>query len=371
MDAFAGLAWDDAKVDDPKNATLGAQQNRQLTPLQPSQSSSNDVFGKLAAAGQFMPSGASSSNAKPTLSAQTISPTPSIPVSRSNRSTPSVPNNGDPFTGLFARGGSPNINMSMADRRAHAEREKRDRERREKEKLEAQGAMWDQFEGAFSTNGANSTNRTSSPSPAVSNTRPYGRAITPVGLKTNPGVKVATSPPSGTDLFWSIHQSPPSASSRTSSPATIPQKNTAPSRSSSLQQQTDSNHSDLLGFGSTSPKAKVDAWSQLDLLAAPKPAHPVNTQAGAGSDPFDLDFLSDPSPVAPSASHQATPPRSRARTPGDFEFNEREALDDSTGSDDDILGDLAKPVSEVTASRTSLSTVSLLSMVFSTTNFDL
>ncbi|PVF97570.1 hypothetical protein CPB86DRAFT_874043 [Serendipita vermifera] len=354
MDAFAGLAWDDAKVNDPKNATLGAQQKRQLTPLQPSQSSSsNDVFGKLAAAGQFVPSGASSSNPKPTLSTQTISPTPSIPVSRSNRSTPSISNNGDPFGGLFARGGSPNINMSMADRRAHAEREKRDRERREKEKLEAQGAMWDQLDGAFSTNGINTASRTTSPSPATSNVRAYGRAITPVGLKTNPGVKVATSPPSGTDLFWSMHQSPPSASSRTSSPAVIPQKHTVPSRSSSLQQQTDAGQDDLLGFGSTSPKAKVDAWSQLDLLAAPKPARPVNAQPSVGSDPFDLDFLSDPSPVAPSASYQATPPLSRARTPGDFDFNEREAPDSGTVSDDDILGDLAKPVDEVRAASAS------------------
>jgi hypothetical protein len=333
MDAFAGLAWDDTRSQKPQSNTLGTQQQRQLTPALSSLSSSSDSFGKLASAGQLHP----------------IAPKPSQHVSNgisipgANRGTAN-PSGGDPFGGLFARGGSPNINMSMADRRAHAERERRERERREKEKLEAQGAMWDQLDSTFSTTGSNMHSRTTSPSPAIFPTRTSAVASPPIGLKTNPGVKAATSPPGGTDLFWSMHHAQSLASSRTSSPAPGPQRLT-PSTRTAPQSGSLLEHLGAKSLSPTSPQ-RSDAWSQIDVLAAPRPSLASTVQPAAGLDPFDLDFLSGTEETPPQpASYQPTPPRSRGRTPGDFDFNERESFDSgmSTG-DDDILGDLAKPI---------------------------
>ena len=217
--------------------------------------------------------------------------------------------------------------MSMADRRAHAERERRDKERREREKVEAQGAMWDQFENTFSAGNSNTNSRTASPSPAILAARSHGVSTPPVGLKTNPGLaKVAASPPSGTDLFWSMHHSPQSGSSRTSSPAILPQRPATGSRQHSGQSL------DALATAAQ----KNDAWSQLDALVAPRPSPAVRSPPPT-LDPFDVDLLSG----TPSSQPLPTPPISRTRTPGDFDFNEQ---DDGAVSEDDILGDLAKPV---------------------------
>lgn len=334
MDAFAGLAWDDSKSQKSQNNTLGAQQQRQLTPAQSSLSSSTDSFGRLASAGQLNPISPKPSHYTPNGATSTAIPT-------ANRSTANS-TGADPFSGLFARGGSPNVNMSMADRRAHAERERRERERREKEKLDAQGAMWDQLDGAFSANGSTPASRVASPSPALFPTRATAVASPPLGLKTNPGVKTATSPPGSTDLFWSMHHSPQTASPRTSSPALVPQRLRTPSTRTT--QPSSGSLLEHLGAKSVSPK--TDAWSQLDILAAPKPTPATTAQPAAGLDPFDLDFLAETEPALPQApSHQPTPPRSRTRTPGDFDFAERDG--GVSTDEDDILGDLAKPVERV------------------------
>lgn len=342
MDAFADLVWDSSKTNSAKNATLGAQQKAQ-TPLQPSSSSSSiDSFGRLAAAVQPLSTGM-----KPVAQPRPIGVgAVGVGIGGGPRAGSSGPN-GDPFSGLFARGGSPNINMSMADRRAHAEREKRERERREREKLDAQGAMWDQLEGHLSANASNSGSRAVSPSPALfgvnanagtgnlPSSRSHAAATPPLGLKTNPGIKVPSSQSASTDLFWSMHQSPPSGTSRATSPL----------RASPVIRQSTPTIDALLSSKPTPIRSHSnDAWSQLDALVAPKPAPaPSSRPAAAALDPFDMDFLSDPSPV----SHQPTPPRSRARTPVDFDFNEREELNASPSDEDDILGDLAKPVSDL------------------------
>ena len=339
MDAFAGLAWDESRSQKSQNTTLGAQQQRQLTPAQSSLSSSSDSFGRLASAGQLNPVASKPSHYASNGTASAAIPTANRPTANTS--------GGDPFSGLFARGGSPNVNMSMADRRAHADRERRERERREKEKLDAQGAIWDQLDGAFSANGSKPTSRVNSPSPAIFPTRATAVASPPIGLKTNPGVKTATSPPGSTDLFWSMHHSPQSASPRTSSPALAPQRLTPSTRP---LQPSSASLLEHLGSKSLSPASqKHDAWSQLHILAAPKPAAASTTQPTAGLDPFDLDFLAEAETVSPQVpSYQPTPPRSRARTPGDFDFNEREGFDEGVSTDeDDILGDLAKPIERV------------------------
>ncbi|KAG8785343.1 hypothetical protein FRC15_001562 [Serendipita sp. 397] len=362
MDAFAGLAWDEPKQ---TNNTLGAQQKRQLTPSLSSQTNNNmnnnnDMFSRLAAAGQpVRPSSSTSVGLPLGGGGGGISSNRNTAVSASTSSSSNV----DPFNGLFARGGSPNINMSMADRRAHAERERRERERREREKAEAQGAMWDQLDSAFSSTGSNVAglglgtasvgttglpnvnSRTDSPSPIVLQPRSTSTATPPIGLKTNPGVKQPTSPPGNSDLFWSMHHpNTQGSSSRTTSPAIITQR--GPTASSSSTRSSSLHGSDQILGGFTSPTKqnlmtlKLDDWSQLDALAAPKPAPAA--PSGPPLDPYDFDFLVDQRPKESPTSYQATPPRSRARTPGDFDFNERH--DDGELSEDDILGDLAKPV---------------------------
>ncbi|KAG8867017.1 hypothetical protein FS842_006678 [Serendipita sp. 407] len=363
MDAFAGLAWDEPKQ---TNNTLGAQQKRQLTPSLSSQTNNNmnnnnDMFSRLAAAGQPVRPSSSTSVGLPLGGGGGggISSNRNTAVSASTSSSSNV----DPFNGLFARGGSPNINMSMADRRAHAERERRERERREREKAEAQGAMWDQLDSAFSSTGSNVAglglgtasvgttglpnvnSRTDSPSPIVLQPRSTSTATPPIGLKTNPGVKQPTSPPGNSDLFWSMHHpNTQGSSSRTTSPAIITQR--GPTASSSSTRSSSLHGSDQILGGFTSPTKqnlmtqKLDDWSQLDALAAPKPAPAA--PSGPPLDPYDFDFLVDQRPKESPTSYQATPPRSRARTPGDFDFNERH--DDGELSEDDILGDLAKPV---------------------------
>jgi len=352
MDAFADLAWDTSKANNAKNATLGAQQKTQAT-LQPSTSSSVDSFGRLAAAGTGQPHPMGMKVAQPR-------PIGVGSASSIGARSGSSGSNGDPFSGLFARGGSPNINMSMADRRAHAEREKRERERREREKLDAQGAMWDQLDGHLSANASNAGSRTVSPSPALFTANPavgissrsHAAATPPLGLKTNPGVKVPTSHNTTGDLFWSMHHSPPSSTSRATSPLRA---------SPAIRQSTPTIDSLLSVKPSPSVTQSNDAWSQLDALIAPKPAPAIGSRplAAAASDPFDMDFLTEPSPVAP------TPPRSRARTPGDFDFNEKEDLDESPSDEDDILGDLAKPVAEV---RTQSPAVSAFFPLYSLSN---
>jgi hypothetical protein len=337
MDAFAGLAWDDNRSQKSQNNTLGAQQQRQLTPGPSSLSSSSDSFGKLASAGQLHP-------IAPKPSQHVSNGISSMAIPAANRGTAN-PSGGDPFGGLFARGGSPNINMSMADRRAHAERERRERERREKEKLEAQGAMWDQLDSTFSATGSNMHSRTASPSPAIFPTRTSAVASPPIGLKTNPGVKVATSPPpGGTDLFWSMLHTSSLTSSRTSSPGPVPQRLT-PSTRTTAQSGSLLEHLGTKSLSPTSPQ-RNDSWSQIDVLAAPRPSLASSVQPAAGLDPFDLEFLSGANETPPQpTSYQPTPPRSRGRTPGDFDFNERESFDSGISTDeDDILGDLAKPV---------------------------
>lgn len=351
MDAFADLAWTSSTTNSAKNATLGSQQKSQSSLGPSTSSSSSDLFGRLAAA---QPAGNTASIAQPRPIGASGPGSSSIGtgVARPPARVNSGGSNGDPFSGLFARGGSPNINMSMADRRAHAEREKREREKREKERLEAQGAMWDQLDGQLSTNIPGANSRTVSPSPAIFNgpsstsSMPHGAASPPSGLKTNPGVKRATSPPNGGDLFWSMHRPPQNNTSRTTSPLRA---------SPALRQPTPTIDTLLSSKSTPSPSTQSvqsavnhDAWSQLDALVSPKPAFPPTSRPTAGLDPFDLDTLVDAPTAQSSASvHQPTPPRSRARTPGEFDFGDREDANSAVPSDDDILGDLAKPVSDL------------------------
>ncbi len=96
-----------------------------------------------------------------------------------------------------------------------------------------------------------------------------------------------------------------------------------------------------------------DAWGDIDLLSltntpapihAPTPAPGLSMVADTAQDPFDFSAFGAPlAQRAPSPSS----PRSRSRTPGDFDFGHEgsgglRSDDDSEG--EDLLGDFGRPV---------------------------
>lgn len=357
MDAFADL-WNNSTGTSGQNsgdATLGAKQQQQQLSNQPVRSMqatpSNDAFSKLASAGTL-----AGPPRQPT--PRTSGAVPIAPASARHNGSPSTSTSprtgGDPFSGLLSLGPSTNVNMSMADRRAHAERERREREKREKARVEAQGAMWDQLDGALSGTSSVTNSRAVSPIPAPS-LRPTSAATTlpPPGLKTNPGVK--PSPPiSSTDIFWNLNaplQNIHAVSSRNASPALVPQgappnPAQAHGRSSPTFAGISSQRSPPLP-STNAAGGPDDDWLNLDAIApTASPAAPTPRRPNQTSDPFGFDLLDSSS----SKDLFVSPAGSRPRTPGDFDFTSREDLEEST-EDDDILGDLAKPIDEVRKKR--------------------
>jgi hypothetical protein len=356
MDAFADL-WNNTtgtSGQDPGDATLGAKQ-QQLS-KQPARSTqatppTNDAFSRLASAGSL-------ENPPQQPPSRTSGAIPIAPASSRHSGSPSMSGSprpgGDPFSGLLSLGASTNVNMSMADRRAHAERERREREKREKARVEAQGAMWDQLDGALSGTSSATNSRAVSPisTPAL---RPASAATTlpPPGLKTSPGVKPSPSTSNG-DVFWTLNaplQNIHSVTSRNVSPALVPQRaapnpRPAPGRSSPTFADISTQRSPPLSSTKTSGGLDDD-WLNLDALA-PKdaPAAPTPRRPNQTSDPLGFDLLDSSS----TKDLFGSPAGSRSRTPGDFDFGSKEDLGQST-EDDDILGDLAKPIDEIRKKR--------------------
>ncbi|KAH9947228.1 hypothetical protein B0H21DRAFT_778711 [Amylocystis lapponica] len=89
-----------------------------------------------------------------------------------------------------------------------------------------------------------------------------------------------------------------------------------------------------------------DDWGLDEFTSKPAPTKDAVATKSSGSlwDDFD-DFESAPPP--PSTSHHSPqPPVTRSRSPGEFDFGDREdrLLDDDSNDEDDILGVLSKPV---------------------------
>jgi hypothetical protein len=110
-----------------------------------------------------------------------------------------------------------------------------------------------------------------------------------------------------------------------------------------------------------------DPWGTFDTLAsadatikAPTPSRVAQQTRSAVDDLFDFGEFGQ---QLPSTANQtdSSPRVSRRTSPGDFDFGNREYSGDSllnggNSDEDDILGDLAKPVDQIpsgTASRTS------------------
>jgi len=237
----------------------------------------------------------------------------------------------------------------MADRRAHAERERREREKREKARIEAQGAMWDQLDGALSGSSSATNSRAVSPIPTPSLRLASTATTLPPGLKTNPGVKPSP-PTSNGDVFWGLNaplQNIHAVTSRNVSPALVPQRappNPAPAHGRSSPPFADISAQRSPPLRSTNAAGGPDDdWLNLDAIApTATPAAPTPRRPNQTSDPFSFDLLDSTS----SKDLFGSPPGSRSRTPGNFDFGSKEDLGQST-EDDDILGDLAKPIEEV------------------------
>ena len=356
MDAFADL-WNNSSGTSGQNAgdaTLGAKQ-QQLSnqPVRSMQATppANDAFSRLASAGS-----PATPPRQPT--PRTSAAVPIAPASSRHNGSPSMSGSprpsGDPFSGLLSLGTSTNVNMSMADRRAHAERERREREKREKARVEAQGAMWDQLDGALSGNSSVTNSRAVSPVPTPSlRLASAPTTLPPPGLKTNPGVK--PSPPiSNSDIFWSLNaplQNIHAVTSRNASPALVPQRappNPAPVHGRSSPTFADISTQPPLPVPSNNASGGPDSdWLNLDGIASEAtPAAPTPRRPNQTSDPFGFDLLDSSS----NKGSFGSPAGSRSRTPGDFDFGSREDLEQSA-EDDDILGDLAKPIDEVRRKR--------------------
>ena len=96
-------------------------------------------------------------------------------------------------------------------------------------------------------------------------------------------------------------------------------------------------------------KPSTDDWGLGDFVSRPKPSGEASPEPPSqGKSLWDLDFTSSSKrdQGITSSVQDFTPPRSG--TPGDFDFGDREnaLLDDDSGSDKDILGDLGRPIED-------------------------
>ena len=113
-------------------------------------------------------------------------------------------------------------------------------------------------------------------------------------------------------------------------------------------------------FGSATtpaPKPSNDDLGLEDFVSRPKPSGdalpPPSSKANSLWDLDDFNSAPDQDRRFPSPTSNLR--LSRSDTPGDFDFGDREnaLLDDDSGSDDDILGDLGKPAHEQPPARSS------------------
>lgn len=129
-------------------------------------------------------------------------------------------------------------------------------------------------------------------------------------------------------------------------------RQSTPSRPSpSRSPQVDFDFSAFASSSTTAVKSPVgdDDWSSSDFTAPQSQSTSQKKPAGTLWDLDDFD----------SSSHSNPPIPPRSRTPGDFDFGDREdgLLETrSDGSHDDILGDLARPVDAVKPSSRDQST---------------
>ncbi|QRW02327.1 UBA domain-containing protein 7 [Ceratobasidium sp. AG-Ba] len=253
--------------------------------------------------GLSVPQAGSRSGTPSYLSANTLSPqinTQSFrPSSRTSGTTPVSALNSsktDAFGDLFSLSGDSHLrNMTIAERKAQADRERVKAEEESKKERDAHGAFWDLLE--FGGSGGSQPRKTRSfsgiaaPIPQAQTTRINTSMLAPSSISPVP--------------------SQPSASKASAVTNTDPW--------------------DLDSFLAPSQSVSQIATPVSNLS-------PVQKSAPRNADLFDLFDSSSVQPAQPSGLPGHTPVRSN--TPGDFDWGDRE-------DQDDLLGELSKPVSEV------------------------
>ena len=114
---------------------------------------------------------------------------------------------------------------------------------------------------------------------------------------------------------------------------------------------------------SSAPKATVavddDDWGLGDFgsqpapsKAQPTPVRPAPVSQKSTGSLWDLDEFTSPS-SQDARKPSPEPPINRSSTPGDFDFGDREdgLLNDRSDDEDDILGDLGKPVDRIKVTK--------------------
>ncbi|QRV73287.1 UBA/TS-N domain protein [Ceratobasidium sp. AG-Ba] len=285
MSDFADL-WNSATPSTKKKSTSDSLSNQILA------SKSNGGLGAAQTTRVGAPSYLSTNTVSPQINTQS-----SRPVSRTSGGTTPISalnsTTTDAFGDLFSLSDdSRSKNMTIAERKAQADRERAKAEEKKKKERDAQGAFWDQLE--------------------------FG----------GPGGSRLGVP----DHFSGI-------------PAPTPQPHTTRINTSML---APSSVSPALSASKVRAVTNADPWD-LDSFLAPNqsvsqiatPASnlsPVQKSAPRDTDLFDLLDSSSVQPAQPSSPPGHTPVRSN--TPGDFDWGDRE-------DQDDLLGELSKPVSEV------------------------
>ena len=96
----------------------------------------------------------------------------------------------------------------------------------------------------------------------------------------------------------------------------------------------------------SAPEPPIDDWDFVSPKPSSKPTPEPSFQEKSLWDLDDFKSSSDQDKGVSPSAHDLPP--SRSDTPGDFDFGDREnaLLGDDSGSDDDILGDLGRPVYE-------------------------
>ena len=112
-------------------------------------------------------------------------------------------------------------------------------------------------------------------------------------------------------------------------------------------------------------KPSTDDWGLEDFVSRPKPSNEASPEPPSqGKSLWDLDDFTSSSELdqglTSSVQDFAHP---RSSTPGDFDFGDREnaLLDGDSGSDNDILGDLSRPIQERPAAGPFLPVCAVLS----------
>lgn len=356
MADFSDLLWTDSSASKPKpaNVTLGnGLANKSSTPVQNSARTATgarpyDAFSALASTasgsrGNYSRTNSSTSGVSgtflglPSRAAATPSPAPVAPSS-----------SGDAFGSLFSPGNGSNANLStlsLAQQQARLTQQKQNTPSMPLNGGADQGAFWDRLES---------------------------------GTSVSTAAKVQTSTTA--------------SSSGVSSPAIsyTPSSLLAPS----ILQPTSRPGSSAAAASSASINSSSDPWGDFDALStqnniqnatikAPTASRPTRASGKVtAADLFDFGDFDEQTPATLPTNDRKVPSRdspliSRPTSPGDFDFGDREYDEEDGGGllggggrghddEEDILGDLGRPVDELASITTSsASTVSF----FLFTNF--